>query len=175
MKTPRIARTAAASLASVAMLAALGGCSFAVRSPDMYRDDTAKVLATKSPEIQACYDGILKGKPGTAGKATVKFSVEVKTGAFTDVAIDKANTTVPDDVAACVTHAMAGLALAPADSNNGEATFVYEFTAPAAAAPAAAAPATPAAAPAAAAPAAAAPAAAAPAAVKPPSTGLKLK
>jgi hypothetical protein len=145
VNTLRTARACLASLASVGMLAALGGCSFAVRSPDMYRDDTAKVLASKSADIQACYDGILKGKPGTAGKATVKFNVEVKTGAFTDVAVDKANTTVPDDVAACVTTAMAGLALAPADSNKGEATFVYEFTAPAAAA----APAAPAAAPAA--------------------------
>lgn len=125
---------------SLTLLATVAGCSFAVRSPDMYRDDTAKVLASKSADIQACYDGILKSKPGTAGKATVKFNVEVKTGAFTDVAVDKANTTVPDDVAACVTTAMAGLALAPADSNKGEATFVYEFTAPAAAAAPAAAP-----------------------------------
>lgn len=137
-------RTALTSIASFTMLAVLGGCSFAVRSPDMYRDDTAKVLAAKSADIQACYDGILKGKPGTAGKATVKFNVEIKTGAFTDVSVDKANTTVPDDVAACVTGAMAGLALAPADSNKGEATFVYEFTAPAAAAAPAAAPAAPA-------------------------------
>jgi len=98
---------------SLTLLATVAGCSFAVRSPDMYRDDTAKVLASKSADIQACYDGILKSKPGTAGKATVKFNVEVKTGAFTDVAVDKANTTVPDDVAACVTTAMAGLALAP--------------------------------------------------------------
>lgn len=106
------------------------GCSFAVRSPDMYRDDTAKVLATKNEEIKSCYDGAVKATPGAGGKVTIKFNVEVKTGKFTDITVDKANTTAPDPLSECVTKAIAGLSLAPADQNKGDATFAYEFTPP---------------------------------------------
>jgi len=135
----RTQRTLAALLPFAALsILFTTGCSFAVRSPDMYRDDTSKVLATKNEEIKACYDGAVKAHPGAAGKVTVKFSVEVKTGKFVDIAVDKANTTAPDPIGECVTKAITGLALAPADQNKGEATFAYEFTAPAAGAPAAA-------------------------------------
>jgi hypothetical protein len=47
----------------------VGGCSFAARSPEMYRDDTKAVLETKNNDIRACYDGVLKGAPTAAGKA----------------------------------------------------------------------------------------------------------
>ncbi len=118
-----------APLAAVSMLLATG-CSFAVRSPDMYRDDTAKVLATKNEEIKACYDGAVKAQPGAAGKVTVKFNVERTTGKFTDVTVDKANTTAPDPLPECVTKAIAGLTLAPGDQQKGDATFAYDFTPP---------------------------------------------
>jgi hypothetical protein len=102
---------------------ALGACSFAARSPEMYRDDTAKALATKNGEIQACYDGVLKGNPGAAGKVTVKFDVETESGKISHVTVDKAQTTAPDPVADCVMRSIDGLTLNPPDARKGEGTW----------------------------------------------------
>ncbi|MEA2746862.1 MAG: hypothetical protein QOI41_1005 [Myxococcales bacterium] len=109
----------------------LSGCSFAARSPEMYRDDTKAVLETKNNDIRACYDGVLKATPGAAGKVTVKFEVETEQGKIVNVAVDKPNTTAPDAVAECVTKSINGLGLTPPDKRVGQATFVWEFAAPA--------------------------------------------
>lgn len=111
-------------------------CSFAARSPEMYRDDTGAALAKKNDDIRACYDGVLKGTPGVAGKVTVKFDVETETGKIANVSVDKAASTAPDAVAECVTKTIAGVSIAPPDARKGEGTWVYEFSAPAAPAPA---------------------------------------
>jgi hypothetical protein len=108
----------------------LSGCSFAARSPDMYRDDTKAVLDTKSNDIRACYDGVLKASPGVGGKVTVKFEVETEQGKIVNVAVDKANTTAPDPVAECVTKSINGLGITPPDKRVGQATFVWDFSAP---------------------------------------------
>ena len=104
-------------------LVALGACGGAVRTAEPYRDDVAKVLATKNADVKACYDKLLVGKKDLAGKVTVKFAVEMKTGAFKDVKTDG-----PAELGACVSGAMTGLVLDPGDINNGDATFEYEFT-----------------------------------------------
>ncbi len=109
----------------------LSGCSFAARSPEMYRDDTKAVLDTKSNDIRACYDGVLKATPGAAGKVTVKFEVETEQGKIVNVAVDKPNTTAPDAVAECVTKSINGLGITPPDKRVGQATFVWDFAAPA--------------------------------------------
>jgi hypothetical protein len=131
-----------ATLLVSASLAVLAGCSVAARSPDMYRDDMKAVLEKKNDDIRACYDGVLKGTPGAAGKVTVRFDVLTDTGKVTNVSVDKANSTAPDPVGECVTKAIDGLTLSPADVRKGEGTWVYEFTAPPApaSAPAAAEP-----------------------------------
>lgn len=108
----------------------LSGCSFAARSPEMYRDDTKAVLDTKSNDIRACYDGVLKTSPGVGGKVTVKFEVETEQGKIVNVAVDKANTTAPDPVAECVTKSINGLGITPPDKRVGQATFVWDFAAP---------------------------------------------
>ncbi|MEO8801379.1 MAG: AgmX/PglI C-terminal domain-containing protein [Polyangiaceae bacterium] len=129
--------------AFVCLLAAasvMGGCSFAARSPDMYRDAVKGALEPKTTEIQACYDGVLKATPGVQGKVTVNFDVDTEKGAVQNVTVDKGNTTAPDAVAACVTNAIAGVTITPPDARMGKGTWAYEFTAPPA-------PATPAAAP----------------------------
>lgn len=119
------------SLLSLVVIAgctvAVTGCSFAARSPEMYRDDTKAVLDTKSADIRACYDGVLKSTPGAAGKVTVKFNVETEAGKFTNIAVDKPNTTAPPEVAECVTKSINGLGVTPPDKREGEATFVWEF------------------------------------------------
>ena len=131
------------SLIFAASLVALTGCSFAARAPEMYRDDTKAVLEKKNEDIKACYDGVLKATPGAQGKVTLKFDVETETGKLSNVSVDKANTTAPSPVSECVTKSITGLAIAPPDQRKGEATWVYEFTAPPpAAAPVAPAPAT---------------------------------
>jgi hypothetical protein len=97
----------------------------------MYRDDTKAVLETKNNDIRACYDGVLKTAPGAAGKVTVKFEVETEQGKIVNVAVDKPNTTAPDPVAECVTKSITGLGISPPDKRVGQASFVWEFSAPA--------------------------------------------
>ncbi len=117
-------------VASSLLLSSLLGCSFAARSPDDYRDATAAVLATKNEEIKGCYDGVVHATPGASGKVTIKFIVEPDKGSFSKVTVDNANTTAPEAVQACVTKAIANLAITPGDVRQGDATFVYEFSAP---------------------------------------------
>ena len=104
-------------------LAAGTGCAGAIRTADPYRDDVAKVLETKNGDVKACYDNALKTNKTLSGKVTVKFAVEMKTGVFKDIKTDG-----PPELGACVSSALNGLVLDPGDANNGDATFVYEFT-----------------------------------------------
>jgi hypothetical protein len=115
-------------------LATLAGCSFAARSPEMYRDDTTVVLGTKNDEIRACYDSVLQAQPGAQGRVAVIFEVADdgadNPGKIQNVQVDPANTTAPGPVAECVTKNIAGLQIAPPDKRKGEAVYVYEFSAP---------------------------------------------
>lgn len=113
-----------------ASLATLAGCGFAARSPEMYRDDTQKVLETKNNEIRACYDTVLKGTPGVGGKVTVKFEIAEDTGKIQNVIVDRPNTTAPESVSECVKKNLEGLAINPPDARLGQAAFVYDFNQP---------------------------------------------
>lgn len=118
------------------------GCSFAARSPEMYREDVRAVLETKNPDIKACYDSVIRGNSNAVGTVTVRFDVMTETGQITNVMVDETNSTAPQPVKDCVTNAITGLAIQPPDANMGKATFVYEFqiAPPQTAPPAAAAP-----------------------------------
>jgi hypothetical protein len=105
---------------------ALGASTLAachVRTAEPYRDDVAKVLESKNGDVKACYDNVLKGKKDAAGTVTVHFKVEAKTGAFKDVKTDG-----PAELGTCVSNVLGGLSMPDPDDNNGDATFVYEFT-----------------------------------------------
>jgi len=134
-------KTSLLILASLS-LASVVGCAY--RSPEMYRDDTTKVLETKQADIRACYDDVLKGAPGSGGRVTVNFEVETENGKIQNVVVDKSATTAPDAVGECVRKNIEGLAINPPDKRLGQATYVYEFSIPPAQGAAAAAPATPA-------------------------------
>ena len=110
-------------------LASLVGCAY--RSPEMYRDDTTKVLETKQNDIRACYDDVLKGTPGAGGIVTVKFEIETENGKIQNVIVDKPSSTAPDAVGECVKKNIEGLAINPPDKRLGQATYVYEFSIPA--------------------------------------------
>lgn len=110
-------------------LASLVGCAY--RSPEMYRDDTTKVLETKQNDIRACYDEVLKGTPGAGGTVTVKFEIETENGKIQNVIVDKPSTTAPDAVGECVKKNIEGLAINPPDKRLGQATYVYQFSVPA--------------------------------------------
>jgi hypothetical protein len=112
------------------------GCTFYARSPQQYRDDTAKVLETRSAEISSCYDTVLKTTPAASGRVTVTFPVEEKTGKIVDTKADSARTTAAQPLIDCVVNALNGLMLQPPDQRKGEATFDYDFSVPAAPAPA---------------------------------------
>jgi len=103
-------------------LAAITGCSGAIRTAEPYRDDVAAVLESKNADVKACYDNALKTNKTLTGTVTVKFAVEMKTGVFKDI-----KTEGPAELGTCVSNALNGLVLAPGDANNGDATFVYEF------------------------------------------------
>lgn len=122
------------TLTSLAVLSAFAvGCAY--RSPEMWRDDTNKVLEAKNNDIRACYDNILKTTPTASGKVTVKFEVETEGGKIQKVEVDKANTTAPPEVGDCVKKSIEGLVISPPDRRVGQATYVYEFSAGGAAAP----------------------------------------
>lgn len=111
-------------------LSTLVGCSFAARSPEMYRDDTQKVLESKHAEIRACYDDVLKGAPGSGGKVLVKFEVGEDTGVIQNVVVDETGTTAPAAVGECVKKNIEGLAISPPDKRLGQASFEYDFSQP---------------------------------------------
>ncbi|WP_437812239.1 AgmX/PglI C-terminal domain-containing protein [Sorangium sp. So ce1078] len=104
------------------------GCSFALRSPEMYRDDTAALLATREEQIRACYDAELARNPSAEGKVTLTFLVLEDTGRLTDIVVDKDGTTASEAVTSCVVESIDGLVLTPADQNKGKGKFVWEFT-----------------------------------------------
>ena len=99
------------------------------RSPDQYRDDTSNLLASKSPELNSCFDNARKTTPGASGKVTVRFSVEKKTGKIVNAAADPSRTTAPQPLIDCVIASLNGLVLSPPDQRNGDATFEYDFAA----------------------------------------------
>ncbi|MBX3203951.1 MAG: AgmX/PglI C-terminal domain-containing protein [Labilithrix sp.] len=114
------------ALLIAASLATVVGCAY--RSPEMYRDDTTKVLETKQADIRTCYDEVLKGAPGAGGTVTVKFEVETEGGKIQNVVVDKPTTTAPDAVGECVRKNIEGLVINPPDKRLGQATYVYEFS-----------------------------------------------
>ena len=112
------------------------GCSFAVRAPANYRDDTQALLETRNPQIKACYDDALKVSKEQQGKVTVHFVVAKETGSLTNITAVPAGTTASEPLTKCVVNSLEGLQLQPPDEKDGDATFVYDFTVGPAPAPA---------------------------------------
>lgn len=124
-------------LALVSLAALSAACSGAIRSPEMYRDDTAKVFEAKAGDMKACYDDVLKATPGVGGSVTVKFTWSSEDGTLKDTVVDPAGSSAPAEVQACVTKALTGLTIDPKDAKDGQGTWKFEFQAPPPAAPAA--------------------------------------
>ena len=133
-------------LALLALCVSAAACSVNVRDPNMYAQDTQKVLESRNAAIKTCYDQALKTDAKVAGTVTVKFTVKADTGELTDIKVDAAGTTAPETLSQCVVTSIQGLKLAPPDDQEGLATFTWNFQvggAPPAPAPAAANPAAP--------------------------------
>ncbi len=120
MKKPILLVVSCVALGSVA-------CSFAARGPDQYRDDTQALLESKTPEMKACYDGILKSRADAAGSVRVKFKIQEETGKIVEPEVDPTGTTAPPELAQCVVRSIDGLQLTPPDENTGIATYTWEF------------------------------------------------
>jgi hypothetical protein len=122
-------RIQTALLTTLALAAgfASSACSFLARDTATYERDTSALLDTRGGQLQSCYDQELTRNPDMAGKLTVTFTVEKKSGKVTQMAWDKNRTTVSDSLASCVTTALEGLALAQPDQRDGSATFSYTF------------------------------------------------
>jgi hypothetical protein len=104
------------------------GC--AVRSAEMYRDDTRRLLETKHSVLEACYDAELQTHPTTAGKVVVRFTVESGTGKVKSAQIDDLASTPNRTLRGCVLDALQHLVLQPPDDRDGDATFTWQFQLP---------------------------------------------
>lgn len=107
-------------------------CGGALRdTPDLYRDDTAKLLvAQANPRIQGCFDGMVKTTPGPKtleGTTTVHFWVNGETGIISNPTIVPDGTTAQPPVAQCVVASLDGLKLDPPNNVDGDATFTWQF------------------------------------------------
>ncbi|TMQ21782.1 MAG: hypothetical protein E6J90_13620 [Deltaproteobacteria bacterium] len=108
-----------------ASLVAAAACTGTARGLEAYRADTARLLDTRSAQLQSCYDDALKANDKLGGSVTVQFVVEKNTGAITKPAVDPARSSAPPVLGTCVVKAIDGLVLAPPDRNEGRATFTY--------------------------------------------------
>ena len=118
-------------LTHLTVLASVAGaltCSCAARNAEMYRDDTRKLLEKKNAEIHQCYNEVLKTDPTASGTVVVKFTVQSDTGKIVDAEIDPQRSGAPPALGVCIQQAITALTLDPPDGNDGQATFVYEFT-----------------------------------------------
>lgn len=115
------------ALLTLSLLTSALGCSFMARDTPTYETDTSALLDTRADALQACYDKQLGFNPQLAGKLTVTFTVEKKTGKLTQLAWDKNKTSVSEGLATCVVSALEGLKLDPVDQRDGVATFTYTF------------------------------------------------
>lgn len=119
--TPRLTWLAAGLIASAA------ACGGTARGLEAYREDTGKLLETRTAQLQRCYSDALKTDARLGGTVTVQFVVEKSTGTITKPSVDQRKSTAPPVLGDCVVKAIDGLTLAPPDRNEGRATFVYEF------------------------------------------------
>ena len=103
----------------------VAGCAY--RSPEMWRDDVSKVLATKQADMKACYDGVLKSSPTAGGKVAIAFEVETEGGKIQNVIVDKAKSTAPPELGDCVKKNVEGLVIAPPDKRLGQGTAEFDF------------------------------------------------
>jgi hypothetical protein len=114
-------------LSSVLLSALAVGCGGNARTPEQWTEDTYKLLETKSPDVQSCYNEELKKNPLLEGKVTVDFIIHNRTGQFGKVRVDANKSTAADPVRKCVLKAVEDLKLGPPDANTGKATFTWEF------------------------------------------------
>ena len=114
-------------LALLALAVTAVGCSVAARDANNYAQDTQKVLESRNGAIKTCYDQLLKADPKITGTVTVKFTVKTETGDLADIKVDAAGTTAPEALSQCVVTSIQGLKLAPADEQEGLATYTWNF------------------------------------------------
>jgi hypothetical protein len=120
----KVLRAAALALVGVG----LWGCQYNARSPEDYRDAAANVIATQDDQVRSCYDAAFKADPTAAGSVQVRFTVQAETGKFINSKV--IGGTAPNAVKQCVVNSLDGLQLTPPDKRDGDATFVWMFTAP---------------------------------------------
>lgn len=120
-----------ASLSAMCLLS-LSACSFAARSGDIYREDTRRLLDTRTPQLQQCYEAVRESEKSADGQVTAKFIVAADTGAVQGAEIVDSQTSAPPSLQQCVLTSLQGLQLIPGDQREGQATFTWNFSAAAA-------------------------------------------
>jgi hypothetical protein len=114
-------------MGAVALVVGLSGCVAWLRDPDFYTEQLSELLEAQADSIEACYDRYLEHDPEAGGTLTVEFEVEKQTGQITNLAIVGDRSTVPEELAACVTDELAQTRLDPPDARTARASFTWEF------------------------------------------------
>lgn len=117
--SPQLSLLGAALVSSYA-----AGCSFHARSPDDYRKDARVVLEGRGPQVQECYEAVLKEDKDAKGDVTLSFVIKKDTGEFSEL---KVTGNTSDELKACVENAVQGLKLVPVDARDGHGEFTYTF------------------------------------------------
>jgi len=119
-------RDAIIGIGLFALAAGSFGCA-TTRAPEQHLADTRVLLEGKRVSVKQCYDEALKADAKLAGTVTLRFTVEKETGRITNTKVDAGATAAPEALTECVKKSVDGLALTPADRDDGDATFVWEL------------------------------------------------
>jgi hypothetical protein len=103
-------------------------CGGTIRTPDAWAGDTRVMLDARTEVIRSCYAKAVASGADLQGTVTVRFLVENETGLVRRVAIDDGRSTATDELRRCVVGNLNELQLAPADQNDGDATFTWRFS-----------------------------------------------
>lgn len=123
--------TALAPIARITLVL-LAACG-SNRTPEAYKTDVTKLMATKNDQVEACYRDALKENPSIRGDVTFRFWVNYAGKVHTeearkfDLGIVKNKTTVPDYLANCVEKAVRNLELSPAPDKMAEVLWTWHF------------------------------------------------
>jgi hypothetical protein len=114
--------------ALVVGVSALSGCTLWMRDAEFYGEEITELLESRSEGVEACYDRYLEHHdPKAKGELVVEFDVQQRTGQLSNVEVVADQTTVPEDLAACVVDELPNMKLEPVDAKTAHGTFTWVF------------------------------------------------
>jgi hypothetical protein len=116
------------TIALLSLMAFGAGCSFIARDTETYKKDNRSLVETRTSDIKACYDTALAADPTLSGEVVVSWTVEKKTGKFTNITVLSDKSTAPEGLQNCVMSALEGLTFPKPDRREGQVqSFTWSF------------------------------------------------